>query len=77
MSSCMQTKQDPFVPMGALLTCGILAGGLYQFNKGNKENSQRMMRFRILAQGATVVAMVAGMLGTNMDKLFSSGSAAQ
>ena len=49
------------VPLGCGVTAAVLLRGLYAFNTGNGALSQRMMRYRILAQGLTVLAMAATM----------------
>jgi len=51
---------EPLVPMGALLTVGCLTAGLRAFHKGQAATSQKLMRGRVLAQGFTVVVMLAG-----------------
>ena len=43
---------------GALITAGVLIGGLVAFKQGRKDLSQQMMRARIVAQGATVAIML-------------------
>lgn len=43
---------------GAIATAGVLAAGLVAFRQGNQALSQRMMRTRVLVQGATVALMV-------------------
>lgn len=40
----------------------ILIAGLRAFNRGDKARSQELMRYRVLAQGATVAAMMAGVI---------------
>eukprot|EP00171_Calliarthron_tuberculosum_P019528 IDg19528t1 len=45
---------NPLVPAGVALTAAVLFGGLFAFNRGSSMWSQRMMRARVLAQGATV-----------------------
>mmetsp|Transcript_48675 Transcript_48675/g.126322 ORF Transcript_48675/g.126322 Transcript_48675/m.126322 type:complete len:110 (-) Transcript_48675:316-645(-) len=42
---------------GCVGTAGILTAGLYAFKKGNRELSQKLMRYRVLAQFATVSVM--------------------
>ena len=42
---------NPFVPIGAVTTGAVLGSGLMAFFKGNQNTSQRMMRFRVVAQG--------------------------
>jgi len=55
-----KTKQDPFVPIGAVATGGVLAGGLWSMYQNNPNLSQRFMRIRIIAQGFTVVVLCVG-----------------
>lgn len=52
-------RKNPLVPLGALATAGVLAGGLVAFRRGNAAWSQRMMQARIGAQ-ATTLAILAG-----------------
>lgn len=52
-------RKNPLVPLGALGTAAILAGGLFSFRRGNAVWSQRMMQARIGAQGLTL-AILAG-----------------
>lgn len=53
-------KRDPLVPIGCVATAVILGGGLYTLVSNNPSLSQRFMRARILAQGATVVMLCTG-----------------
>lgn len=53
-----QMKQQPLVPLFAAATAGVLGYGLLSFKGGDISASQRAMRFRVLAQGACVGAMV-------------------
>ncbi|ETV99540.1 hypothetical protein H310_08203 [Aphanomyces invadans] len=53
--------ENPFVPVGALLTTVVLVGGMRTFMVGgDSRTQQRYMRARVVAQGATVVAVAAG-----------------
>ncbi|XP_050544538.1 HIG1 domain family member 2A [Daktulosphaira vitifoliae] len=54
-------KENPLVPIGALLTVGFLSYGLRDMYRGDKMRSQMMMRGRIAAQGFTVVALLGGL----------------
>ena len=47
---------------GALATLGALTFGIVQFKRGNMAKSQLAMRMRVVAQGATVIALVLGVL---------------
>ena len=58
------TKQNPFVPIGVLVTVGILGNGLFAMKNKDKHKSQRMMRYRVAAQGFTVIALVIGTMAT-------------
>ncbi|TMW69443.1 hypothetical protein Poli38472_001599 [Pythium oligandrum] len=54
-------KEEPLVPLGCLVTAGVLAGGLRSFVKAaDQRTQQRFMRARVVAQGATVVALALG-----------------
>ncbi|XP_047332971.1 RING-H2 finger protein ATL48-like [Impatiens glandulifera] len=50
--------KNPFVPLGALLTAGVLTAGLISFRQGNSELGQKLMRVRVVFQGATVALML-------------------
>ncbi|XP_022852785.1 RING-H2 finger protein ATL48-like isoform X2 [Olea europaea var. sylvestris] len=50
--------RNPFVPIGALITAGVLTAGLISFRQGNSNLGQKLMRARVVAQGATVALMV-------------------
>ena len=55
-----KTTAEPLVPIGAVATLACLGAGLRAFHKGQAATSQRLMRGRVLAQGFTVVVMLAG-----------------
>lgn len=55
-----KTKRNPFVPLFAMATFGTLVAGLAAFHRKNASLSQRLMRARVIAQGATVASMVGG-----------------
>ncbi|CAL2261510.1 unnamed protein product [Prunus armeniaca] len=50
--------KNPWVPVGALLTAGVLTAGLISFRQGNSQLGQKLMRARVVAQGGTVALMV-------------------
>ncbi|KAF3329680.1 RING-H2 finger protein ATL48-like protein [Carex littledalei] len=50
--------KNPFVPIGALITAGVLTAGLISFRQGNSHLGQMLMRARVVAQGGTVALMV-------------------
>ncbi|RWW86423.1 hypothetical protein BHE74_00004811, partial [Ensete ventricosum] len=43
---------------GALMTAGVLTAGLVSFRQGNSQLGQKLMRARVVLQGATVALMV-------------------
>ncbi|RWR77114.1 RING-H2 finger protein ATL48-like protein [Cinnamomum micranthum f. kanehirae] len=49
--------KNPLVPLGALVTAGVLTAGLISFRQGNSRLGQKLMRARVVAQGATVALM--------------------
>ncbi|EEF52038.1 RING-H2 finger protein ATL48 [Ricinus communis] len=50
--------RNPLVPVGALMTAGVLTAGLISFRRGNSHLGQILMRARVVVQGATVALMV-------------------
>ncbi|XP_051139572.1 RING-H2 finger protein ATL48-like [Andrographis paniculata] len=50
--------RNPLVPIGALMTAGVLTAGLISFKQGNSRLGQKLMRARVVVQGATVAVMV-------------------
>ncbi|XP_073147056.1 RING-H2 finger protein ATL48-like [Henckelia pumila] len=50
--------RNPFVRVGAFIIAGVLTAGLISFRHGNSHLGQKLMRARVVAQGATVVLMV-------------------
>jgi len=53
-------KQQPLVPLGAVVTVWALLGAVRAFRRGNSQDMNRYLRFRVVAQGATVAAMLVG-----------------
>ncbi|KAF0914821.1 hypothetical protein E2562_031924 [Oryza meyeriana var. granulata] len=67
--------KNPFVPIGALVTAGVLAAGLVSFRYGNAQLGQKLMRARVVAQGATVALMIgSAYYYGDQIKLFKKGS---
>ncbi|KAL1534144.1 RING-H2 finger protein atl48 [Salvia divinorum] len=50
--------RNPLVPIGAFMTAGVLTAGLISFRQGNSRLGQKLMRARVVVQGATVALMV-------------------
>ncbi|EFX05771.1 mitochondrial hypoxia responsive domain containing protein [Grosmannia clavigera kw1407] len=53
-------KQEPLIPLGCLLTVAAFTNAYRAMRRGDHNQVQRMFRARIIAQGFTVAAMVAG-----------------
>ncbi|CAN6195761.1 unnamed protein product, partial [Urochloa humidicola] len=67
--------KNPFVPIGALVTAGVLTAGLISFRYGNSRLGQKLMRARVVAQGATVALMIgSAYYYGDQIKLFKKGS---
>ena len=47
-----KAERDPLVPVGCGATLACLLAGLYTFHTGQAALSQKMMRARVVAQGA-------------------------
>jgi hypothetical protein len=58
------SKKNPFVPIGCVITGAILLNGIIAMKRGDKSKSQRMMRYRVAAQGITIMAVLGGTLLT-------------
>jgi len=54
-----QLKKHPLVPGGMLATCGALGMAFRRLHQRDSAGYQRWLRARVLAQGLTVVAIVA------------------
>ncbi|RZR89039.1 hypothetical protein BHM03_00016738, partial [Ensete ventricosum] len=52
----LQVRIEKF--SGALMTAGVLTAGLVSFRQGNSQLGQKLMRARVVLQGATVALMV-------------------
>mmetsp|Transcript_12620 Transcript_12620/g.32220 ORF Transcript_12620/g.32220 Transcript_12620/m.32220 type:complete len:104 (-) Transcript_12620:332-643(-) len=59
---------EPLVPIGCLVTAGVLAGGIISFKRGNPKLSQKMMRYRVIAQTATLGALAYGAYVSAMNR---------
>ncbi|CAF0842743.1 unnamed protein product [Rotaria sordida] len=57
-----KAKQNPLIPIGLLTTVGALTLGLRAVSRGDKWQSQMMMRARIGAQGFTILAVLASIM---------------
>ncbi|CAL9737786.1 respiratory supercomplex factor 1, mitochondrial [Monosporozyma servazzii] len=55
-------KQQPFVPIGAILTSATVVLAAQNIKNGNQKRAQYYFRWRVGLQGATLIALVAGSL---------------
>ncbi|KAN0066318.1 Respiratory supercomplex factor 1, mitochondrial [Thecaphora frezii] len=53
-------KQEPLVPIGSLLTCAALIVASNHLRKGNRNQFQKALRWRVGFQGLTILGAVAG-----------------
>jgi len=53
-------KEQPIVPLGVLATCVAFLGATRSMRSGDRASFNRFLRFRVLAQGITVLGCVAG-----------------
>ncbi|EPQ31995.1 uncharacterized protein PFL1_00193 [Pseudozyma flocculosa PF-1] len=58
-------KEQPLVPIGSLLTCGALIAASNHLRKGNRNEFQKALRWRVGFQGLTILGAVAGSLYYN------------
>jgi hypothetical protein len=58
-------KYNPLVPLGCLATMGVLMNGIWAMRKNDRAKSQRMMRYRVAAQGTTIIALVVGTMASS------------
>jgi hypothetical protein len=57
-----QFRQQPLVPIGCAATAYFLVSGIKSFQARDPVRSQRMMKYRVAAQFATIVCFI-GYLG--------------
>ncbi|KAI9682055.1 MAG: Respiratory supercomplex factor 1, mitochondrial [Caeruleum heppii] len=60
--------EEPLIPFGCALTCYALLGATRSIRSGDHTKTNRMFRFRIYAQGFTLVAMVLGSMYYQKDR---------
>ncbi|KAI9807876.1 MAG: hypothetical protein M1825_005182 [Sarcosagium campestre] len=61
-------KEEPLVPLGCALTCYALYGASKAMRRGDSHTVNRFFRYRIYAQGFTLVAVVAGSIYYKQDR---------
>ncbi|GAA6027404.1 hypothetical protein JCM8097_007835 [Rhodosporidiobolus ruineniae] len=55
-------KEEPLVPLGCAATVAALLGASSALQKGNRTQFNKFLRYRVAAQGFTVVAALGGSL---------------
>jgi len=61
-------KEEPLVPLGIGLTVFAFVNAYRALRKGDSKQANRMFRARVMAQGFTVIAMVAGSMYYSKDR---------
>ncbi|GAA99325.1 uncharacterized protein L969DRAFT_102694 [Mixia osmundae IAM 14324] len=62
--------EEPLVPLGMGLTCVALLAASVQMRKGDRKKMNKFLRYRVYAQGLTVLAALGGTVyyGTERSK---------
>lgn len=72
-STARKLKEHPVVPVGMLAATGYLIAAVHStLLKNDKAHGVQMMKGRVAAQGATLVAISAGMLWKVIPPVISS-----
>ncbi|KAG0699173.1 hypoxia induced protein conserved region-domain-containing protein, partial [Suillus ampliporus] len=53
-------REQPLVPIGTLVTCSALIMAVVKMRRGDSQSLNNWLRVRVIAQGATIVAVCAG-----------------
>jgi hypothetical protein len=61
-------KEQPLVAAGLVATCGALIGATVFIRRGNRKAGNQMLRLRVVAQGATILALLGGAMQVSKDK---------
>ncbi len=62
-------KEEPLIPLGMGVTCWALYNAQQSIRSGNSVKTNRFFRYRLYAQGFTLVAMIGGTLYYKSDRL--------
>ncbi|KAK9761997.1 Respiratory supercomplex factor 1, mitochondrial [Basidiobolus ranarum] len=55
-----KSKEEPLVTIGCLGTVGALISATFNLRRGNRVMGQRMLRYRVIFQGFTLLAAIGG-----------------
>ncbi|OAA80990.1 mitochondrial hypoxia responsive protein [Akanthomyces lecanii RCEF 1005] len=64
-------KEEPLVPLGIGLTVFAFINAYRALRRGDSKQANKMFRARVAAQGFTIIAMVAGSMYYNQDRVKS------
>ncbi|KAH7878852.1 hypoxia induced protein conserved region-domain-containing protein, partial [Lentinula edodes] len=56
-----KTKENPWVPLGTLVTTGALTMAAIRLRQGNSRKFQVWLRFRVAFQALTIFAILGGL----------------
>ncbi|RIA98254.1 hypoxia induced protein conserved region-domain-containing protein [Glomus cerebriforme] len=65
-------KEHPLVPLGMFATVFALAGATIGFYKGDSKTMQQFLRFRVAAQGFTVLVAVGAPTYYQLDRYINN-----
>jgi hypothetical protein len=68
---------EPFVPLGCLVTVGFLFRGMRASKNGNRSTASHSMKGRVLAQGFTAVCVMFGIYWKRRQEGFAAMSMEQ
>ncbi|KAF8950037.1 hypoxia induced protein conserved region-domain-containing protein, partial [Flammula alnicola] len=61
-------KENPWVPIGCLATCGALVMSAIKMRQGQSKNMNYWLRTRVVLQGLTLVVLVAGSMSIQKSR---------
>ncbi|KAF9045607.1 hypoxia induced protein conserved region-domain-containing protein, partial [Panaeolus papilionaceus] len=67
-------KENPWVPIGCFATCGALVMSAVKMRKGKSKEMNHWMRARVVLQGLTLAALVAGSMSLRAARKASEGN---
>ncbi|KAL5630964.1 hypothetical protein BROUX41_000836 [Berkeleyomyces rouxiae] len=61
-------REEPLIPLGCFATVFAFTGAYRALRRGDSQSANRMFRYRVGAQGFTVLAMIAGSIYYSRDR---------